>query len=407
MKKRIYISVLAFIMSMGCLASWWMNFSPTAVQTIATPNEEYTEEPTTKPIATQPATYDTELEPTQKDPINISVNSAVLLPMTDEEISNIESFSSSDGNVAVVDDGGRIDALGIGSAVITAHFLNGTSADCLVTVENEIDLNESIYSTCVTANEDIEAQNVAEGKQNPYAIYVNRQMNTVTVYTYDSDGSYTIPVRAMVASCGADNGTILGDFSLYFTNEWQALYGNVYGHYVSGISGDYLFHSVPYYQYERPDTLEIEEFNKLGTSASMGCVRLSTSDTKWIFEHCVVGTYINIYDDDNPGPLGKPETITITDFSCGWDPTDNDARNPYNSKTPQIDGATDVTLSVGDDYNLMEGITAVDTCGNDVTEKVEAIGNVITSHPGTYKVSYHIKDALNRTDTVEISVTVE
>ena len=34
------------------------------------------------------------------------------------------------------------------------------------------------------------------------------------------------------------------------------------------------------------------------------------------------------------GPLGKPETIRITNMSCGWDPTDDNKNNPYYDKRP-------------------------------------------------------------------------
>jgi hypothetical protein len=39
----------------------------------------------------------------------------------------------------------------------------------------------------------------------PYIIKVNRLANCVTVYTYDLYGEYTVPVRAMVCSCGGEN----------------------------------------------------------------------------------------------------------------------------------------------------------------------------------------------------------
>ena len=47
-----------------------------------------------------------------------------------------------------------------------------------------------------------------------------------------------------------------------------------------------------------------------------------------------VGTTVELYDDfDYPGPMGKPEplTIDINDERRGWDPTDPDPNNPWNS----------------------------------------------------------------------------
>lgn len=173
-----------------------------------------------------------------------------------------------------------------------------------------------------------------------YAVYVNCAANTVTVYSRDSSGNYTVPVKAMVCSTGS--GTPRGTYytyddpsnsSWYPYYPWWPLYGGVYGMYAYGITGDILFHSVPYYSPDHSD-LEWEEYNKLGTSASMGCVRLAVKDVIWIFEHCPHGTMVVFYDDaSNPGPLGKPEPIHIDPSSPyrGWDPTDPDPSNPWNS----------------------------------------------------------------------------
>ena len=51
--------------------------------------------------------------------------------------------------------------------------------------------------------------------------------------------------------------------------------------------------------------LEYEEYNKLGTSASMGCVRMCVRDVKWVYDFCNVGTTVEFYDDeDDAGELG-------------------------------------------------------------------------------------------------------
>ena len=55
----------------------------------------------------------------------------------------------------------------------------------------------------------------------------------------------------------------------------------------------------------------------------------------------------------------------------------------------------------------MNGVTAVDTCGSDITDKIEYTGRVLTERKGEYRLTYNVTDALNRTDTVNITVTVE
>ncbi len=399
MKRSNYLTILFLIMILSCFLC---GIKGCNTQTKETISSNVTEEETVATFSEpQPIKFD------EKEPITLKVGEAKVIEISDDEESSLQSWTSSDDSIVSVDDGGRIDAKKIGMATITAKFSDKESS-CEVTVEKadeDEDADVDTFSTAITANTDILYQNINSSYTNPYAIYVNRKMNTVTVYTYDENGDYTIPVRAMVCSCGINDGTITGEFETYFTNEWHALLDNVYGHYVSGISGDYLFHSVPYYT-ESPDKLEVEEFNKLGTAASLGCVRMAIADTKWIFENCIVGTYVKIYDDDNPGPLGKPDTIKITDMSCGWDPTDDDENNPYNSKAPVINGAQDITIKKGDDYTVEKGITALDTCSNDITDKLSVVGNVVTTKAGTYKVTYQIKDALNRTAKTDITVTV-
>lgn len=163
-----------------------------------------------------------------------------------------------------------------------------------------------------------------------YHIMVNRVQNTVTIYERDEGGAYTVPVRAMVCSTGEK--TPLGTYQTSRKYEWRPLFGGVYGQYATRITGNILFHSVPYTA-DRKDTLEYEEYNKLGTPASMGCVRLSVEDAKWIYDYCASGTRVTIYDGEDPGPLGKPEplTIDVDNPNRGWDPTDPDPANPWAS----------------------------------------------------------------------------
>ncbi len=343
-----------------------------------------------------------------QDDITIANGSSTIIPLSDIEEQTIIGFECSDENIVTVDDGGRIDALQEGVAEITANFSNlGSYKYKVIVTEAEDKIEYDGFSTCILANTDILSENIRTftGKQNLYSIKVNRQMNCVTVYTYDSKGKYTIPIRAMVCSCGLNGGTILGDFKIYFQKEWNALLNDVYGHYVSGISGNYLFHSVPYYSTDE-NKLETEEYNKLGSDGSLGCVRLAVADSKWIYENCPVGTPVTIYDDSNPGPLGKPESMHIADLNNGWDPTDDNKNNPYLNKTPQINGVSDRTINVGDDFDILDGVSAVDTCGNDITDKMVITGNVISSKAGEYKVTYEIEDAMHRTAREDIVITV-
>ena len=127
---------------------------------------------------------------------------------------------------------------------------------------------------------------------------------------------------AMVCSGGIDTPT--GYFSTPVDYSWRLLMGPSYGQYATRIYDSYLFHSVPYYS-QHKDDVEYDEFNLLGTRASLGCIRLAVVDVKWIYDNCPLGTPVIIYNNaDDPGPMGKPGTIYTDPADTekrGWDPT--------------------------------------------------------------------------------------
>ena len=99
--------------------------------------------------------------------------------------------------------------------------------------------------------------------------------------------------------------------------------------------------------------------------------------------------------------------MRVADLKIGWDPTDNEKDNPYNGKTPEIKLPESTSVHLGDDYNIYRGVTATDSCGNDITDKIEAIGNVISSRRGEYKITYRVTDALNRSAEQSLIIWVE
>lgn len=165
-----------------------------------------------------------------------------------------------------------------------------------------------------------------------YAVYVNRSLNCITVKQKNADGSMT-PVKAMVCSCGnVESATPEGTFQTSDYYLWRRMVDDTFGRYAVRFNGKILFHSVPYIE-ETPDSLEWEEYNKLGENASLGCVRLSVEDAKWIYDNCKPGTTVVVYSDtENVGELGKPSAIKIDAGSPNrtWDPTDVTADNPWN-----------------------------------------------------------------------------
>lgn len=173
--------------------------------------------------------------------------------------------------------------------------------------------------------------NGSPASDKPYLIIVNRKQNIVTVYKNDGGGNFTEPVKAMACSVGLSGNTPTGSFKTSDKYTWRLLFGNVYGQYATRITGHILFHSVPYYE-KTKDSLKYEEYNKLGSAASDGCIQLCVSDAKWIYDNCPKGTPVEIYDGSADEPLGKPGPVKIdlNDSRRGWDPTDPDPKNPWN-----------------------------------------------------------------------------
>lgn len=195
----------------------------------------------------------------------------------------------------------------------------------------------------------------------PYLIKVNRTQNLVTVYKKDSAGEYTKPYRAMVCSVGKSGNTPCGTFATTDRYTWRLLEGNVYGQYATRITGHILFHSVPYYTKNKSD-LESEEYNKLGSAASLGCIRLSVKDAKWIYDNCPKNTAVVIYDSELPEPLEKPKPLKIDpgDSRRGWDPTDPDPKNPWNASSAEEEKGTqqDTAPSGPANANTQTGATS-------------------------------------------------
>lgn len=152
----------------------------------------------------------------------------------------------------------------------------------------------------------------------PYWIKVAKQANCVTIYAADGDNGYTIPVKAMVCSTG--NATPIGTFYSPVKLRWCPMVGGSYAQFCTRIVGNFLFHSVPYATTNNR-TLYTNYYNQLGTTQSLGCIRLTAGDAYWMFYNCGLETPITIYNSWHPGPFSKPDAIKLP-IGQRWDPTD-------------------------------------------------------------------------------------
>lgn len=177
----------------------------------------------------------------------------------------------------------------------------------------------------------IQAQESVPDARPTYTVYVNRTQNCVTVMEQKDDGT-SVLAKVMACSCGKEgHETPEGVFATSDYYEWRAMVDGTYGKYAVRFNNKILFHSVPYLK-PSDDTLEWDQYNLLGQNASLGCVRLSAVDAKWIYDNCKVGTTVEVYSGDNIiGDAVKPETVQIPEDSPykNWDPTNANINNPW------------------------------------------------------------------------------
>ena len=184
----------------------------------------------------------------------------------------------------------------------------------------------------VSAN-DSEIVDDAMQESSQYELYVNSGLGVVTVYENMPDGTREA-IKAFACSCGKAHGhnTPMGTYATSEYYRWRKMIDGTYAQYAVRINNLIMFHSVPYKEM-RPDSLKWSSYNKLGTKASLGCIRLAVADVKWIYDNCPEGTKTVVYEDmEEVLPIEKPETFKlIYDMPYRfWDPTDPDENNPWN-----------------------------------------------------------------------------
>lgn len=151
----------------------------------------------------------------------------------------------------------------------------------------------------------------------PWRIEVNRRSCFVVVYQGE------IEMKAFVCSTAADGvSTPTGTFTILDRLRWHELDGPTWGQYCCHITSNILFHSVPNTRPYDNHSLKAAEYNKLGTMASGGCIRLTVKHAKYIYDHCKPGTKVIISDS-----VKRPEDIKIEQaqkipLTQNYDPTD-------------------------------------------------------------------------------------
>lgn len=201
--------------------------------------------------------------------------------------------------------------------------------------------------------------------QNKFYIEVNRAACVVTIYMYnDKTKKYDIPVKTCTVCVGSDIWTVAGTGGLHekssytpigtysvCTNGQSVKYtlkpmhepdgSTVYARWATHIVGNVYFHSIAVGT-QSHYALPAVTYNKLGTPASAGCIRMAVADAKWIYDYTSTGNTVKIVKGSTkkPGPLGKAKTIK-TKAGINYDPTDPavpDSRKKKDYKAKRISG---------------------------------------------------------------------
>lgn len=285
-------------------------------------------------------------------------------------------------------------------------------------IVNEEDLQENIEQEYADIN-DLQGNTLVEEQNNqkqntaqnnktnniPYYIKVNYGAQVVTIYKQDNEGNYTVPVKAMVCSTGTYTPKS-GVYAIPNRWRWLGLQGDVYGQYCTQITGNILFHSVPYLERGNPGSLEYWEYDKLGTYASAGCIRLTVADAMWIYNNCGRGTKVEFYSSSEPGPLGKPTAQKISNAEGNlknWDPTDPNQNNPwknYKEENSNINQNTNVDNNTNTEISTNTQVNEITNTNTEINTNIQL--NETTNTETSTNTEVSINTQLNESIDVNI-----
>ena len=124
-------------------------------------------------------------------------------------------------------------------------------------------------------------------KNQSYKIRINVSRNIAIIYSIGSNNGFDNVVKAFYVSVNSNINT--GDSFISEKAEWRKLDITGYGHYST--------------------RLNIDEYNKMGTSVSSGSIYMTPADAKWIYNNCGVNTQVQIEND-----FDIPSSVNITEF---------------------------------------------------------------------------------------------
>lgn len=154
-----------------------------------------------------------------------------------------------------------------------------------------------------------------------YRIDIDLTNQICTVYGIYSDKSAKALMSEFISSAKKGHTTPTGNFKIQGASGGRkAKYRTclmsskkAYAEYACRFKGAKMMHTVPYKKRQTTGHVSKSEFNKLGTPASSGCVRMPWKLARYIYANCPVGTPVRVFKGTKGKyPAGKPKKYTAT-----------------------------------------------------------------------------------------------
>ena len=154
-----------------------------------------------------------------------------------------------------------------------------------------------------------------------YRIEIDLTNQICTVYGVYSDKSSKALMSEFISSAKKGHTTPTGNFKIQGASGGRKAKlrtakmssGKSYAEYLCRFHGSKCMHGVPYSKRNTLGKVSKTEFNKLGTPASSGCVRMPIKLCRYIYNNCPVGTPVKVFKGTKGKyPMGRPKKYIAT-----------------------------------------------------------------------------------------------
>ncbi|MDO5402864.1 MAG: DUF5011 domain-containing protein [Eubacteriales bacterium] len=265
--------------------------------------------------------------------------------------------------------------------------------------------NDTEQTQGYTEEQTQEQSSIYVAENQKYLIKVNKSKNFMKIYTMDNNMEFTEVWNSFW--CSVNNSVDVGRTFISDKSVWYKIKDSAYGHYANRLDSGAWIYSVPYYSQDI-SRLNINLYNNLGKATKTGSIYIEAGNAKWIYENCGNQTVVEVYEDmAEPIPDGLLQMETLPNGSS-YDPSDmpksSDGACPAPINYMRV--VKGKVITVGSAFDPMEGASAFDMNGNDISSYIKVEGNVDTTKEGVYPLTYSILDIYGKSLSYYREVTV-